>query len=101
VFDDEIGVLQDLMVYGDHHAFYRRQHLYTLAFALHRAELLSLAYPTIQAGQLDVINLAEEISGKGIDSDASVLVAFVRRPGMAGMKAVALWDLEAGLLHHN
>ncbi len=89
------------MVNRDQHAFDRRQQVNAAALALYRAKLLSLTYPAIEAGQLDGINLAEKVSGEGVDSDASVLVAFVQHPGMTGMEAVALRDFEAGLLHHD
>ena len=95
VFDDEVGVLQHFMVDRDQHALHRREQVDAAAFALDRAQLLSLAHPAVQVGQLDGINLAEQVSGESVDSNASVLVAFIHHPGVTGMEAVALRELRS------
>ena len=95
VVDDQVGVLQHFVVDRDQHAFDRRQHVDALAFALHRAQLLSLAHPAIQVGEFDGVDLAEQISGECIDADARVLPAFVQHPGVARMEAVVFGNFEA------
>src|SRR5208337_4887020 len=87
--------------HGNQHAFDRRQHLNALAIALYRAEFLALADPAVEAGEFDGVNLAEEVTGKGVDSHASVLMAFVARPSVSGMEPITLWNFEAGALQHD
>ena len=55
------GVLQHFVIHRDHHAFDRRQQLDAAAFARDGAELLSLAHPAIQVGDLDGVDLAEQL----------------------------------------
>ncbi len=89
------------MIDRDQHALDRRQQIDALPFARDRAQLLSLPHPAIQVGQLDGIDLAEQVAGKGVDADARILPAFVDDPGVSGMEAISLRDFKAGFLQHD
>ena len=67
---------------------------------LHRAQLLALPHPAIQVGELDAIDLAEQVAGKRVDTHARILAPFVMHPGVSGMEAIALRDFETCCLDH-
>src|SRR5581483_2340886 len=97
---EKVGVLDDVVVEGNHDAFDGGEHLDGAAFAGDGPELLALPDPAVELDGLDAVDLAEELGGEGIDADASVLAAFVADPGVTGVELVTGGNLETGGLGH-
>ncbi len=84
---------------GDH-AFDRRNKFERFAAGMDRHQLLTLTHPAVLADDIDAIDLADQVGGEAVESNPRIVVGFLHHPGVAGMKAVALRNLEAVFALH-
>src|SRR6185369_676177 len=97
ILQHQAGIFDRFMVHGGDDAFDRRQQLDRHTFAGQGHELLSLANPAVQSADFDALDVAEQVRGKAVETDAGILATFIEHPSVSGMEGIALRNFKAEL----